>query len=271
MVSSPQPQRYRSSGRSLRPGSTLPRIRGVRSSTLSTEMTSSASPKRLAARRAGTAIEPSAAAASPEAQQPATIAAGRMFGASLLLGALAFASAVFVITRLSESWRVTSAPASHVVSVFGQQLSYPTANAGAIVVTVLAGLGLLMAGAAAWGLGRELVADRRFRRTLAARSPVALHGAWIIDDDRPQPGQDPSPGFRHDRDGGGQGAGDAQGRRPAHRAREEKRCRWQARSQNQLVTPPPCNYERIGPGYRGERASQRGQVLRATRLAPVHD
>jgi hypothetical protein len=114
------------------------------------------------------------------------MAADRMFGASLLLGSLAFASAVFVFTRLFESWRVTSAPASHVVSVFGQQLSYPTANAGALIVTVLAGLGLVMAGSGAWGFGRELIADRRFRRTLAARSPVALHGAWLIDDDRPQ-------------------------------------------------------------------------------------
>jgi hypothetical protein len=109
-----------------------------------------------------------------------------MFGASLLLGALGFASAVFVLVRLFEAWRVTSASASHVVSVFGQQLSYPAANAGAIVVTVLAGLGLLMTGAGAWGLARELLADRRFRRTLAARSPVALHGAWLIDDARAQ-------------------------------------------------------------------------------------
>jgi hypothetical protein len=109
-----------------------------------------------------------------------------MFGASVLLGCLAFASAVFVITRLFESWRVSSAPASHVVSVFGQSLSYPAANAGAIVVTVLAGFGLLMAGAGAWCLARELLAERGFKRALADRSPVALHGAWLIDDSRPQ-------------------------------------------------------------------------------------
>jgi Zn-dependent protease with chaperone function len=186
MVRSLPPQRSRSPGRSLLRRSTLRRTRGVHFSTLSREMTSSASTKQLAARQAGAPIEPSTAAASLVAQQPAAIAAGRMFGASLLLGVLGFASAVFVITRLFESWRVTSAPASHVVSVFGQQLSYPAANAGAIVVTVLAGLGLLMAGAGAWGLAREVLADRRFRRTLAARSPVALHGAWLIDDDRAQ-------------------------------------------------------------------------------------
>jgi Peptidase family M48 len=149
-------------------------------------MTSSPSPTQLAARPTGKPIESSPTAASLQARQPAAIAAGRVFRASLLLGALGFASAVFVITRLFESWRVTSAPASHMVSVFGQRLSYPVANAGAIVVTVLAGLGLLMAGAGAWGLARELLADRSFRRALAARSPAALHGGWLIDDDRPQ-------------------------------------------------------------------------------------
>jgi hypothetical protein len=114
------------------------------------------------------------------------VAAGRAFGLGVLLGALGLASAVFVITRLFESWRVTSGAPSHHVWVFGQQLSYPVANAGAIVVTFLAGLGLLTAGATARAVTRELLADRRFRRALAARSPRRLHGAWLVDDERPQ-------------------------------------------------------------------------------------
>jgi bla regulator protein blaR1 len=109
-----------------------------------------------------------------------------VFGASALLGVLGLASAVFVITRLLESWRVTSGPASHVISIFGQRLSYPAANTDAIVVTVLAGLGLVMAISAGWRAVRELLADRGFRRALAARSPAPLHGAWVIDDERPQ-------------------------------------------------------------------------------------
>jgi hypothetical protein len=109
-----------------------------------------------------------------------------VFGVSVLLGIFGFASAVFVITRLFESWQVTSGSASHVISVFGQRLSYPAANTGAIVVTVLAGLGLLMAGAAASRVARELRADRRLRRAIAARSPVPHQGAWLINDDRPQ-------------------------------------------------------------------------------------
>jgi Zn-dependent protease with chaperone function len=138
------------------------------------------------ARRARAVIKPTRADPSPEPQRPAAAAARRVFAVSLLLGALGLASAVFVITRLLESWRVTSQPASHVISVFGQRLSYPVANTGAIVVTVLACLGLLMAAAAAMRIGRELLADRRLRRALAASSPLPLHGAWMISDEHPQ-------------------------------------------------------------------------------------
>src|ERR1700722_7640444 len=116
----------------------------------------------------------------------ASSAGARVFGASLLLGMLGLASAGFVISRLFESWRVASGGSRHLISIFGAQLSYPVANAGAIVVSVLGGLGLLMAGAAARSLGRELLADRRFARALAARSPLPLGGAWVITDDEPQ-------------------------------------------------------------------------------------
>ena len=104
----------------------------------------------------------------------------------MLLGFLGLASAVFVVTRLFESWRITSEPASHVISIFGARLTYPVANAGAIVVTALAGLGLLMAGAAASRLVRELLADRSFRRALASSPPAPLDGAWVIIDEHPQ-------------------------------------------------------------------------------------
>jgi Zn-dependent protease with chaperone function len=149
-------------------------------------MITPAPPADAAARPAPDPLKPGAPPASPEPQRPAAIAASRAFALSMLLGVLGLASAVFVITRLLESWRVTSGTPSRHVWVFGQRLSYPAANTGAIIVTVLAGLGLLMAGAAAWALTRELLADRRFRRALAARSPMPLHGAWVIDDDRPQ-------------------------------------------------------------------------------------
>jgi Zn-dependent protease with chaperone function len=163
------------------------RREGPRGSTMHwLAMTTSASPLHSTARPAGTPAASAASGAPGEAPRPATAAAGRLFGASMLLGALGLASAVFVITRLFESWRVTSGSASHEISVFGQRLSYPAANAGAIVVTALALLGLLMAGTAAWRAARELLADRAFRRAIAARSPRRLDRAWVLDDDRPQ-------------------------------------------------------------------------------------
>jgi hypothetical protein len=69
-----------------------------------------ASPAHSAARPSGAVIRPSTTALSPEAQRPAAIAAGRVFALSTLLGVLGLASALFVITRLFESWRVTSQP-----------------------------------------------------------------------------------------------------------------------------------------------------------------
>lgn len=145
-----------------------------------------ASQARSTARAAETVIQPGTADASAVPEAPATIAAGRVFAASMLLGLLGLASALFVITRLFASWRVTSGSTSHVISVFGQRLSYPAANAGAVAVTALAGLGLLMLGAAAWASARELLADRSFRRALAARSPMPLYGASVFNDERPQ-------------------------------------------------------------------------------------
>jgi hypothetical protein len=118
-------------------------------------------------------------------QQPAASAARRACGAGFLLGALGLASAGIVLARLFESWRVAPGPGSHVISVFGQRISYPTANTGAIVVTALAVLGLLMAGAAAWRAARELRSNRAFGRAITARSPRLLDGAWVIDDGHP--------------------------------------------------------------------------------------
>jgi len=119
-------------------------------------------------------------------EAPAGVAAARAFWTTMALGAVALAAASVAIAQLFTSWRIGATPASHVVSLLGLRVSYPAANVAAIAVTVLAGIGLLIAGAAAWGLGRELLADRRFRRTLAACSPVALEGVLVIADDTPQ-------------------------------------------------------------------------------------
>src|ERR1700738_214662 len=70
--------------------------------------------------------------------RPAALAARRAFWLSAVVGGLALACVIFVITQLLESWRLASPAQSPEISIFGQRVSYPAANVGAIVVTVLA-------------------------------------------------------------------------------------------------------------------------------------
>jgi Zn-dependent protease with chaperone function len=117
---------------------------------------------------------------------PAQAAAARMFTLNLALGALAFASVLFVVTRLAESWRVGPGPQAHSVSLFGQRWSYPAANAGAIAVALLAGIGLIVLAVAIRAAVRELRADARFRRALRDLAPSSIQGARIIEGDEPR-------------------------------------------------------------------------------------
>ncbi len=118
--------------------------------------------------------------------RPAASAAARVSRAGLLLGGLGLASSIFLIVRLFASWRVTSRMASHQISIFGQHLGYPTANADAIVIVVLAALGLVVTGRALTSAARELAASRRFHRRLAGERPQPLDGALVIADATPR-------------------------------------------------------------------------------------
>ena len=133
------------------------------------------------ARPAATAAESVLAQDRPDAT-----AAVRVSRASLVLGGMGLASAIFVVARLLESWRVTSRAASHQISILGQKLSYPAANVDAIVIVLLAGLGLVVTARALAGAVRELQASRRFHRFLAGEQPQALHDALLIDDAQPR-------------------------------------------------------------------------------------
>ena len=134
--------------------------------------------------------EDRAATSDPEhgvgQDRPAATAAARVSRASLVLGGLGLASAIFVVARLVESWRVTSRAASHQISIFGQRLSYPAANVDAIVIVFLAGLGLIVTARALTGAMRELQASRRFHRLLADERPQTLHGAMLLADAQPR-------------------------------------------------------------------------------------
>jgi hypothetical protein len=93
---------------------------------------------------------------------------------------------LFVVGRLLLTWRVTPHAASHHISILEQRLSYPAANFDAIVILVLAGIGLASVAMTVLGAVRELGASRSFRQHLVARAPRPLSGAWVIDDERPQ-------------------------------------------------------------------------------------
>ena len=116
--------------------------------------------------RDGKSSAPSAAESSRSQDRPAAIAAARVFHASLVLGGLGLASAIFVLARLLESWRVTHHAASHRILIFGQRLSYPVANLDAVVIVLLAALGSVVTARALSGALREVRASRRFHRLL---------------------------------------------------------------------------------------------------------
>jgi BlaR1 peptidase M56 len=124
--------------------------------------------------------------AGPGPERPAAIAAIRVSRASLLLGGFGLASAIFVIARLFETWGIASRGSAHHISIFGQGLSYPTANLDAIVIMLLAALGAVVIVLVLGGAGRELKASRRFHQGLADEHPQSLHGALVITDAQPR-------------------------------------------------------------------------------------
>jgi Zn-dependent protease with chaperone function len=123
---------------------------------------------------------------NPGPARPAGAAAARVSRASLVLGGFGLASAVFILVRLIESWRVTTHGASHQVSILGQAISYPAANVEAVVLVLLAALGVAVVVLALSAAVREGQRSRRFLRRLAAMSPQPLQGASVIGDSSPR-------------------------------------------------------------------------------------
>jgi hypothetical protein len=131
----------------------------------------------------------SAGGLSSGQSRPAATAAARISRASLGLGCLGLAAALLVVARLLEAWRVTPAAGAHRIMILGQRLSYPVANLDAIVVVVLAALGVVVTVRALTGAVREARASTRFHRILSAAQPDALPsapGAFVIADEQPR-------------------------------------------------------------------------------------
>jgi Zn-dependent protease with chaperone function len=137
-------------------------------------------------RRATDGTAGAALAGATIADRPAARALAIAWGAGLLLGLLALASFGTVFARLLESWRVSARYVSHHISIFGQSLSYPAANAGAIIVLALALLGAIVTAIALCAIAGELAAARRVARRLALLHPVPRDGVFVIDDERPE-------------------------------------------------------------------------------------
>src|SRR5689334_10128767 len=125
-------------------------------------------------------------ATTRRSDRPAARAHALAWAAGLLLGLLGLAAFVPVFARLLESWRVSAHAVAHHISVFGQTLSYPAANAGAIIVLGLALLGGIVAAFALYAIGSELRAARRLARRLAQLDPQPRDGVLVIDDQRPE-------------------------------------------------------------------------------------
>jgi BlaR1 peptidase M56 len=114
--------------------------------------------------------------------RPAAAAAARLSRAGLALGALGLLSAIFVVVRLLESWRIAPRAGSHQISILGQSLSYPAANVDAVVIVLLAAMGAAVTARALTGAAREVRASRRFHRLLYREQPRAWRGAMLIAD-----------------------------------------------------------------------------------------
>ena len=121
-----------------------------------------------------------------ELQAPARVAAARVSRAGLVLGALGLLASLFVIVRLFEAWRVAPDAASHQISILGATLTYPAANADAIVILALAVVGFAVIGIALLAAAREIVDAIRLDRRLKAARPAQRDGALIIHDDVPR-------------------------------------------------------------------------------------
>lgn len=72
------------------------------------------------------------------------------------------------------SWRVTPHAVSDHIVLAGYRVSYPAANLDAVVVLVVALVGLVVAATAVYGAVREVKAAKAFTRRPGARDAVLL-------------------------------------------------------------------------------------------------
>lgn len=131
------------------------------------------------------ASRPPRRASRPAGRSPGW-ASARAFIAGLLLGALGIVSFGTVFARLLEDWRVSPHVTSHRVMILGHSLSYPAANAEAVIVLGLAALGITVTVAGLASIAREWSTARRLARRLRQLQSSAHRGVFVIEDARPE-------------------------------------------------------------------------------------
>jgi len=109
----------------------------------------------------------------------------RAWTVTIGIGSLGLASAVFVVVRLIERWRVSPTGTPHQLVLLGQTVSYPAANFAAGVVLILGVLGVVVLTRAISGAVRELVASIRFVGRMTACRSTVIDGALVFEDERP--------------------------------------------------------------------------------------
>ena len=112
--------------------------------------------------------------------------ASRLFGLSVVLAASALVAIGVALVDGTNAVRVgPREPVGH-FRVLNESFTYPRANVAAIVVLVLAGLGLLVLLRLTWSAMAEVLAQRRFSRAVAAQHPRPYGDVILVDDDEPR-------------------------------------------------------------------------------------
>jgi Zn-dependent protease with chaperone function len=112
--------------------------------------------------------------------------ASRLFGLSLVIAAGALGAVGLALVDGASAVRLAPTGSVPRFSVLHQAFTYPSANVAAVVVLVLAALGVLVVSQLTWAAVCEVRAQRRFARAIAARRPRTYGGVVVVDDDRPQ-------------------------------------------------------------------------------------
>jgi Zn-dependent protease with chaperone function len=112
--------------------------------------------------------------------------ASRLFQLSLIIAAAALAAVAVALVDGTNSIRVGPHEPVRRFTVLHESFSYPRTNAAAVVVLVLAALGLFVLLQLIWAAAAEVRAQRRFSRAIAARRPRSYGSLMLVDEAQPQ-------------------------------------------------------------------------------------